>query len=294
MEDFLLALRPTFPDAQMLQSRLFPASNLVVIETTHLTFKECSCDQFHFLISLHQAPVIRTENKLYKLREMSVFPCNPQQRHRIEDTGITDFKALILYIEKTFLRSVSEELFGNSNLELKNNCFLFSPALKELIYTFIRECRVWQPGSALMLESLSVQAAIHLLRDSSNSLSLSSLHLVEYEDNKSIKKAIEYIVDNYRNSISLSDLAFETHYSPYHLLRLFKHHTGKTPFKFLLDVKIEKAKSFLQHTDYSMSQICDLCGFSCVSYFSQVFKKKTGLTPTQFKSQYRLHNSRRT
>lgn len=106
MEDFLLALKPTFPDTQMIQSSVYAAPNLAVIETSHLTLKECCCDQYHFLISLRQAPVIRTENKLYKLREMSVFPCNPQQRHQVEDTGITDFKALILYVEKTFLKKI--------------------------------------------------------------------------------------------------------------------------------------------------------------------------------------------
>ena len=286
MEDFLLALKPTFPDVQMNKSQVYPCLNLAVIETSYIMLEECACNQYHYIISMKQSPLVRMENKLHKLKEKSVFPCNPMQSHRIEDTGTIDFKAFILYFENTFLETMAEELFGNRNLVLKNNCFELSPGLRELIYTYIRECRAKQPGCSMMLESLSVQAAILLLRESYHNLSFSSYYPREYHDNKCIKKVIEYITDNFQSKISLSDLAFETHYSQYHLLRLFKQHTGKTPFEFLLDLKIEKAKDLLQSTNFSIEQICDLCGFSGLSYFSQVFKKKTGLTPTQFKGQY--------
>lgn len=283
MENFLLAIKPTFPDAQMLQSRISSSANLAVIETSFLTLRECVCDQFQFLIPLRRAPVVRTENKLHTLKEMSVFPCNPMQPHRVEDTGIVDFKALILYVEKTFLQRMAKDLFGYRNLELKNNCFVFSPALRELTHTFIRECSARQPGYTLMLESLSVQAAILLLRESRHNLSSSSFQSREHQDHKCIAKAIEYIMDNYQNKMSLFDLAGVTNYSPYHLLRLFKKHTGRTPFEFLLDVKVEKAKTLLKKTDYTITEICNLAGFSSNSYFSQVFKKKTGVSPSQYK-----------
>jgi AraC-like DNA-binding protein len=155
--------------------------------------------------------------------------------------------------------------------------------MRELLDTFIRECRAGQPGFALMLESISVQAAITLLRESYHNLSDSSFQPASYFDEKAIKKAIEYITDNYQNRLSLFDIANETHYSPYHFLRLFKQHTGKTPFGFLLDLKIEKAKDMLRKTNCTISQICDICGFSSLSYFSRVFREKTGMSPTQYK-----------
>jgi hypothetical protein len=73
----LPAIQPTFPDARMLKSRVFPSTHLAVIETSFLTLKECACDQYHFLIPLRQAPLVRMENKLHTLKKMSVFPCNP-------------------------------------------------------------------------------------------------------------------------------------------------------------------------------------------------------------------------
>ena len=282
----MLTIKPTFPDMQMFQSQIFTSTSLVVIETSYLTYKECACDQFHFLIPLHQPMVIKTESKLHPLKERSVFPCNPLQPHRVEDTGITDFKAAILYFENTLIQTAAKELYGHGDLEFRSMPMILNRTLWELVQTFTRECRARQPGYNLMLESLSLQAAILLLRESHHNHSFSSFQPGEYQDKKCIAKAIEYLADNYQSKMSLSDLAKETHYSPYHFLRIFKRHTGRTPFEYLIDMKIEKAKDMLRNTDHTITHICDACGFSCLSYFSQAFKKKTGLTPTQFKNLY--------
>lgn len=284
MSSLVSAIKPTFPDREMIKSHIFSGNRLVVIETSYLAFGDCICDQFHFLIPLAQAPVLRMENKLHTLGRMSVFPCNPMQLHRIEDTGITDFKALILYIENTLFRSVAEEVCGNGNIEMRSCCFLFTPAINRLLETFMLECRTVQPGSSLMLDSISVQLSILLLREGRHNLSDKPFGLVIAADERAVRRATEYINDNYMNKITLFDLARETNYSPYHFLRLFKRHTGRTPFEYLMDIKIEKAAEMLGNTDYSISQICDLCGFGSLSYFSRIFKAKTGLPPSRYRN----------
>ena len=283
MGGFLSSIRATFPDQHLLQSQAFVSTNMSVIETSFLTLEKCVCDQFHFLIPLRQAPVIRTENKLYNLKTMSVFPCNPMQAHQVEDTGIKDFKALIIYMDKKLLQSAAEEMFGKGNLELRSDCFLFNPRLKKLVYAFMHECQADQPGCSLMLESLAVEAAILLLRESHYNPSSLSFLPSKYQENNCIARAIEYITDNYQQKLSLNDLAAETHYSTFHFLRLFKHYTGKTPFEYLLQVKIEKAMHLLKNTNYSIADISYLSGFSSCSYFSQISKKKTGISPSEYR-----------
>jgi len=141
--------------------------------------------------------------------------------------------------------------------------------------------------AARLRQSISLQIAITVLRESCHNLSDTSFQPDSYYDEKAVKKAIEYIADNYQNRLSLFEIANETHYSPYHFLRLFKRHTGRTPFGFLLDLKIERAKDMLKKTDCTISQVCDLCGFGSLSYFSRVFKERTGLPPSQFKNTYK-------
>jgi AraC-like DNA-binding protein len=283
MEDMLSVLKPTFPDRQMIKSFVYPSDKMVVIETSYLVFDEFACGQYYFLIPLRQAPVIRTENRRHALKEMSIFPCNPGQLHRVENMEIADFKSLVVYMDNTFFRSTAEELFGSNDLELKSRCFALNPVMKGLLDTFIRECRNGLPGFSLIQESIALQIAVLLLRESCHNLSDSTFRSVHYHDDGAVKKAIEYIADNYQNSLSLSEIAKVTHYSPYHFLRLFKRHTGVTPFEYLQSVKIEKAKDLLKKTDCTMSQICDLCAFSSLSHFSRVFREKTGVSPSEYR-----------
>ena len=56
-----------------------------------------------------------------------------------------------------------------------------------------------------------------------------------------------------------------------------------TPFEYLQNLRIEKAKDLLRKTDCSISQICDLCAFGSLSHFSRVFREKTGVSPTKYK-----------
>jgi AraC family transcriptional regulator len=284
MDSFQNVIKPSFPDPTMMQSKASYSSKTAIIETTFIPSGECGCDGFTFLIPLRQPPSIRTHGKLCKLNARSVFPCNPFQKHSVVSSKISNFKAYVLYIEAKHLRQTAESMFGGNALELENRCFHFSTAFNELISAFISEFQAMQPGYELLLQSFSFQVAVIILRESCHNLSNIHTDPKEYRDGNSIKKAIDFLTDNYQSAITLQEVAEVTNYSPYHFLRLFKTHTGKTPFEYLLDIKIEKAKSLLQEKDCTISYVCDLSGFNSCSYFTQVFKKKMGLTPTQFKN----------
>jgi len=64
---------------------------------------------------------------------------------------------------------------------------------------------------------------------------------------------------------------------------LFKQVTGISFKEYLNKVRIEEAKSLLEHTDYSIMEIAVACGYSDQSYFTKVFKKATGITPKQYR-----------
>ncbi len=71
--------------------------------------------------------------------------------------------------------------------------------------------------------------------------------------------------------------------SPYHFIRIFKNETGKTPYEYLVDIKIEKACSLLRRSNLSVTEICFLCGFNSSSHFSTVFKQKIGVSPSMYR-----------
>ena len=93
---------------------------------------------------------------------------------------------------------------------------------------------------------------------------------------------------NYNKDISLETLSNEYHLSRYHLSRVFKSVTGYSPIEYLITCRLFAAKKYLCTTNLSIKEIIDLCGFSDESNFSRMFRKRTGLTPSQFRKENKI------
>ena len=84
------------------------------------------------------------------------------------------------------------------------------------------------------------------------------------------------------------DLAEIYGYSAQTLIVNFKKHYGKTPMKYITDLRISKAKELLLNTTASVAQVAEMCGYVNVYYFSNTFKKETGISPLKFRQGYLL------
>lgn len=258
-------------------------NNLAVVKTTYIPAREGKFYDYHFIIPIQDTPPIIVDNKEYPLKPNFVFSSNPNQLHKPVDTGDKSCLFLGLFIEKAFLRETSKTLFSSEDLQFDNKCFSLNPQTKSLLYSFIEESSTQQLGNELFLQALSIQIAVKILREGNHNLNNLPLMLNEYSDKKCINRAIDFLMSNYNSTITLNDLAREVNYSPFYFLRIFKQSTGMTPFEFLLEIKLEKAKNLLKHTDFSMTEICYLSGFTSTSHFTQAFKRKTGVSPTNYK-----------
>ena len=98
-----------------------------------------------------------------------------------------------------------------------------------------------------------------------------------------IPQAIEFIRANYKCELTLSDIAYVTGYSPNYFHHIFTSVMGKTPLRYLLDVRIRHAKYFLAESGKSLSEIAYECGFSSQAYFTEQFKRATYSTPGQYR-----------
>jgi two-component system, response regulator YesN len=98
-----------------------------------------------------------------------------------------------------------------------------------------------------------------------------------------IDKAKVYIHKQYHKDISLDEVSKEVNISPYYFSKLFKEETGENFIEYLTNMRINKAKELLSKTDMSMKEICCHIGYSDPNYFSRLFKKNLGVTPTEYK-----------
>lgn len=105
----------------------------------------------------------------------------------------------------------------------------------------------------------------------------------EEQASGSIQKAKIYIEENYKKDISLDDVSRTLDISPYYFSKLFKEETGENFIEYLTGIRIEKAKKLLHNKELNIKNICIETGYSDPNYFSRIFKKQVGLTPTEYR-----------
>ena len=98
-----------------------------------------------------------------------------------------------------------------------------------------------------------------------------------------IKKALDYIDSNFHKDISLDELAGELGISSYYFSKLFKEEKGEGFVEYLTGRRVEEAKALLKSPEHSIKEVGVACGYSDPNYFSRIFKKATGMTPTEYK-----------
>lgn len=100
---------------------------------------------------------------------------------------------------------------------------------------------------------------------------------------KPVSMAVEYIRRNYKNDISLEDIAEHAQVSSHYICSLFKKEIGMNVSKYVMEYRISKAKTLLMTTNMKSYEVAVETGFANESYFSRSFKKVTGFSPSDFR-----------
>ena len=104
------------------------------------------------------------------------------------------------------------------------------------------------------------------------------------KQNTVISKAQEYMKKYYNKDISLEATAETVNISPYYFSKLFKEETGINFSDYLTELRINRAKELInQDPDRNIKEVSIEAGYSNPNYFSRIFKKWTGMTPTELR-----------
>jgi two-component system response regulator YesN len=103
------------------------------------------------------------------------------------------------------------------------------------------------------------------------------------QNNAIISKVNDYIAQNYQKNIRLAAIANHIHVNSSYLSRLYRQETGITITDAISRYRIEKAKEFLQNPEIKAYEVAYLVGFEDAAYFSLMFKRHTGCSPTEYR-----------
>lgn len=99
---------------------------------------------------------------------------------------------------------------------------------------------------------------------------------------KIIAAAVEYIEKHYNEEITLNEMADLVNLSPQHFSKIFKEATNLNYVECVTNIRMSKAKEFMNNTDKTIKEICYLVGYQDPNYFSRIFKKYVGVTPSEY------------
>lgn len=105
----------------------------------------------------------------------------------------------------------------------------------------------------------------------------------EFSETLSVNEIIAYIDDNYKEKITIDELAFIFRTNRSSLCKLFKLNTGKTIIEYVNNKKLESAKRKILSTDKTLTEIAEELNFESIHYFTRFFKKMTGLSPKEYR-----------
>lgn len=139
----------------------------------------------------------------------------------------------------------------------------------------------------IILHELSIDKGMREL--STGQFAANVMH--QHSSDESLGRVMDYLSRHYSEVIRLSEVAEMVNMSEPSFCRFFKQHTSKSFIDFLTDIRLGAASRALIDSSLSIAEIGYDCGFNNLSNFNRIFKKKKGVTPSEFRDNYRKNKT---
>lgn len=190
---------------------------------------------------------------------------------------------LFMMPTNTVMQRAMAELRGAKNFELLRANHVHDSQIEHIGYALMRECESGFMSGQLFGESLALALVSRLMsRFSSGALQ------VEAPFPKGLplwrlRQVKQYVEDNIDANLRMADLAGVAQMSEFHFSRLFKQSTGCTPYRYIVDRRVQRGRELLAKTVFPLHEVSEKLGFGDQSHFTTVFRKNVGMTPKQFR-----------
>lgn len=165
-----------------------------------------------------------------------------------------------------------------SHVELLSAIGVRDPQINAIAHLFQTELETGERGGALYTESLTQVLLIHLLRHYC-AVQPKIQHIAESLPLHRFQPVLDYIQGQLDKPLHLTELAAVVGLSQYHFCRLFKQSMGMAPYQYVLQQRMEKAKSLLHQGNHTIAEVSLLVGCTDQSRFARQFKQQFGVTP---------------
>lgn len=229
---------------------------------------------------------VSSENYNGELKKGEMLIHRPNEEHFLQSTKKNETKVIIIGFE-----CVSDDIerfsfkpykLNDDNTEklariVREGRNVFDPPYNVPVYN-MKEKAIKPYGSMQLLKILIEEFLITLIRETRAS------EIPNSENHRlAVAEIIKYLDDNFKEKISLDELAFLFGTNRSTLCKIFKENTGKTVGEYVNDKKTEFAKKEISSMNKTFSEISEEMNFESIHYFSNFFKKQTGISPKVYR-----------
>lgn len=218
------------------------------------------------------------ESDTFDVKKDDMIIVNPHIYHHEDSDGQDPLEYVVLGVEDlSFGLNEEDNPFLYQSFEKNND------DMEYYITHLLMESENKAMGYENMCQKLFDLLLLQIVR--TMRLNLSS-NPIQRPMKREIRMICYYINQNYSDNITLESLAEYMKMNKYYMAHEFKKHMGISPINYLIERRIKECKSLLATTSLSIAEISETVGFSSQSYFAQMFKKNTNMSPKQYRDMH--------
>jgi AraC family transcriptional regulator len=219
---------------------------------------------------------------------ISFFPSHQPFSGRLKVERDLFANVLFLALDPIFVSRIAEGLkLDSDRIELVEQRRSTDPTLRHIAMALRAGIQTGAALDRMYGEALSTALAVHLLREYGAAV-LGPKRKYGGLPREKLVRAVEYIQDQLDTDLTVSGIAQAVCLSPYHFTRLFKESIGQSPYQYVIDARVRKAKELLTTGKFTISEAAFHVGFADQSHLTRHFKRVFGLPPKRLLSRRRL------
>jgi AraC family transcriptional regulator len=237
---------------------------------------------------LHTGPAVRAEIKSPDFSGMrwvrpGAFWVMPQgSRHQVRFEGNTKVEGMALAFDPMRFDGLVESAGGRTSATIIQSLAASPPKIEHLMRALHHESDQPSTQDHFALECIATAVALALSQHAGATAiaAKAGTRLAP----RQIRAVQAYVEGHLDQSIALAQMAAAARLSAFHFLRAFRRSVGVTPGQYVLDCRMERARSLLKSSPLTVAEVANRVGFEHASHFTRAFRRSVGVTPSLFRN----------